>query len=208
MNTILLKKRDPIVRVLLCLICFPYFFYWIFRTIKATRSIEGKEGWVLETLLYIFVPIYPIYWAYSRCSRLYEIAQTEGVDIDKNNKKWYILLSLFLGKGLIVYLTQYKINKFADAINGEDAFFGAIDSLVFQLIPDCDIMFMRLYRIVTIITVILIVNVVVYNLILVYLGKHPSVHKQPVIYQAVPQPYANTPSPQAAAEIDETIPAI
>ncbi len=210
MNTILMKKRDPIVCVLLSIITGGiYFLFWVSRMIRATRNLEGKEGWVLETLLYLLIPIYPIYWAYNRCAKLFAIAETQGVYIDRNNKNWYAVMALFFGKWLIVYLNQYKINKFADAINGEDAFFGSIDDLMFKLIPDCDIMFMQLYRIITILTIVMIFNVIFYNLILVYLGKHPNVCKEQAIYQVAPQYPVATPQETPTVEaIDETIPEI
>lgn len=97
---------------IIALLLLPVFWntYWVFKTTRVLNKIstEPKRNAFLQTLLYLIVPFYALYWTYTTARRSDVVAVAKG--LPSNTAALCLILKIFL-PFLPPMIIQDKINQ-------------------------------------------------------------------------------------------------
>ncbi len=105
--------------LLLCFSAGIWKHFWAFRTTRYLNKEESlkKRNLFLETLLYVLVAPYRIYWAFRTGMLVDQLAKENGL---KSNIKIACLITAFVSPVIPAILLQIKLNKIVKARGQEE----------------------------------------------------------------------------------------
>ena len=96
-----------------------YYLYWKYLMVKNTRFVTKSDSRLrAETLCFLFVPIYPVYWWYTRGNRMREAFQQKGISASGSGTA-YLLLSIFLLELVSLAIMQNDFNNYSLKLDQE-----------------------------------------------------------------------------------------
>ena len=115
-----INRRKITICILLSVLTFGiYYLYWKYMMVKNTRfaASNGSRLWV-ETICFLFIPIYPLYWWYTRGKLMREVFQSKEISAS-GNETAYLILSMFGLEIVSMAIMQKDFNAYSLKLDQE-----------------------------------------------------------------------------------------
>ena len=112
-------KRNIAVCIILSIVTFGiYYIYWKYLLVKNVRAIKGDDsGCIGEVLCFVLLPIYPIYWWFTRGRTVKNEFASHGYSAS-GNEIAYLLLSIFELEIVCMAIMQHDFNSLVSETDG------------------------------------------------------------------------------------------